>query len=46
MRSIARGHGRGEFLCVIGLGKTEDETRWRPGRILTDPPDGPELQPS
>lgn len=27
--------------CVIGLGQAEDETRLRPGRILTEPPDGP-----
>jgi hypothetical protein len=31
----------GRIACVIGFGKTEDETRLRPGRILTEPPDGP-----
>jgi hypothetical protein len=31
----------GRVACVIGLGQTEDETRLRPGRILTEPPDGP-----
>lgn len=33
--------GASSLSCVIGLGQTEFETRLRPGRILTEPPDGP-----
>lgn len=34
----------GRVACVIGLGQTEDETRLRPGRILTEPPEWPQLR--